>query len=248
MYVENPKTKGSGILCAIPQKTKCPIKCKDCFFQSGRSYLEPLADNLPNMPSPSMANAGGYVVRMNDGNDSNIEKQTVIDAAWDYNDVFYNTSINDLNFPGPVVLTINPSVITDTNFIMAKDPPKNLMFVRFRVNTWNVKLANDAILYYTTRKIPVVLTFMAYHSQESIPKGDRSFYPLQKRTSNEYYAISAGAWEIVMMRWRNNDLVFSCGKFGCVGHGASGCRYCGVCLREYHATKTRIFEGEMLET
>ena len=99
-----------------------------------------------------------------------------------------------------------------------------------------------------TRKIPVVLTFMAYHSQESIPKGDRSFYPLQKRTSNEYHAISAGAWEIVMMRWRNNDLVFSCGKFGCVGHGASGCRYCGVCLREYHATKTRIFEGEMLET
>ena len=35
-YVENPKTKGSGILCCIPQKGRCPNNCSDCFFQSGR--------------------------------------------------------------------------------------------------------------------------------------------------------------------------------------------------------------------
>jgi len=50
MYKENPKTKGSGIICCIPQTGICPQKCDDCFFQSGRSYLEPLVDNLPNMP------------------------------------------------------------------------------------------------------------------------------------------------------------------------------------------------------
>jgi hypothetical protein len=39
-YIENPKTKGSGIVCAIPQPGVCPIGCEDCFFQSGRSFLE----------------------------------------------------------------------------------------------------------------------------------------------------------------------------------------------------------------
>ncbi len=50
-YKENPKTKGSGIICCIPQTGLCLMKCKDCFFQSGRSYLEPLEENLPNMPT-----------------------------------------------------------------------------------------------------------------------------------------------------------------------------------------------------
>ena len=49
-YIENPKTKGSGIITCIPQEGICPMKCDDCFFQSGRSYLEPLDINLPNMP------------------------------------------------------------------------------------------------------------------------------------------------------------------------------------------------------
>ena len=48
-YKENPKTKGSGIICCIPQKGTCPNNCEDCFFQSGRSYLEPLSENLPRV-------------------------------------------------------------------------------------------------------------------------------------------------------------------------------------------------------
>lgn len=47
-YIENPKTKGSGIVCAIPQTGVCPIGCEDCFFQSDRSFLEPLDENLPS--------------------------------------------------------------------------------------------------------------------------------------------------------------------------------------------------------
>ena len=66
-YIENPKTKGSGIISCIPQKGICPNTCEDCFFQSGRSYLEPLDENLPNLPEE----VDYQIVRVNDGNDSN---------------------------------------------------------------------------------------------------------------------------------------------------------------------------------
>ena len=51
----NPKTKGSGIITCIPQTGRCPNGCEDCFFQSGRSYLEPLEENLPHVPPAEMA-------------------------------------------------------------------------------------------------------------------------------------------------------------------------------------------------
>jgi hypothetical protein len=74
-YIENPKFKGSGILACIPQTGKCPNNCTDCFFQSGRSYLEPLEQNLPNMPPIELAST--QVVRVNDGHDSNIDREKV---------------------------------------------------------------------------------------------------------------------------------------------------------------------------
>src|SRR5271169_3089128 len=107
MYRENPKNRGSGIIAAIPQADTCPMKCPDCFFQSGRSYLEPLAENLPNIPTQEMAE--GRVVRMNDGNDSNNHQDLVIQSAAGYKMKFYNTSIpRELyKFDAPVVLTVN---------------------------------------------------------------------------------------------------------------------------------------------
>jgi hypothetical protein len=74
-YIYNPKTKGSGIICCIPQTGTCPNKCEDCFFQSGRSYLEPLEQNLPNIPS--LEQVGNQVVRINDGNVSYIGNKAV---------------------------------------------------------------------------------------------------------------------------------------------------------------------------
>lgn len=76
MYIKNPKTAGSGIITCIPQTGTCPNQCEDCFFQSGRSYLEPLEENLPNMPPLEMAE--GRFVRVNDGNDSNVQRELVI--------------------------------------------------------------------------------------------------------------------------------------------------------------------------
>ncbi len=228
-YQENPKTKGSGIVCCIPQKGGCPNGCRDCFFQSGRSYLEPLDKNLPNMPS--FEEVGDRIVRVNDGNDSNNQKQLVIKATNGYRHRFFNTAIPDLDFPAPVVLTINPGDITDESFYKVA-PTNNLMFVRFRANVWNVHLAQQAVEFYTKKEVPVVMTFMAYHNESDIPEAYRRYYLLRIRTENEYYAINTASWRVYMSLWAENPYVYSCGKVeGEKGKG--GCARCGNCLREY---------------
>ncbi|GAG14067.1 unnamed protein product, partial [marine sediment metagenome] len=158
MYKENPKTKGSGIICAIPQIGTCPNNCEDCFFQSGRSYLEPLEDNLPNIPEQ----VDYQVVRVNDGNDSNVDYPTVEMKTQHYLHRFFNTAIPKIpSKTVPFVLTVNPGKQTDKSF-WHLSTAKNLMFVRFRANTWNIELQKECIEFYSRRDIPIVLTFMAY--------------------------------------------------------------------------------------
>ncbi len=237
-YIENPKTKGSGILTCIPQKGTCPNKCEDCFFQSGRSYLEPLDTNLPNMPS--VEQALNKVIRVNDGNDSNVNRKLVMESVAKYPMRFYNTAINkDLDlFDAPVVLTINPGKQTDKSWEKVDPTPHNLMFVRFRINTWNLSLADAAVDYYSNNEIPIILTFMAYYNL-SIPESHQPNYIYRKRTLNSYWAITTKAWEDIMSRYKYNKRVYSCGKIE--GElGVSGCRYCGNCLREYFATIERM--------
>jgi hypothetical protein len=231
MYIENPKTKGSGVICAIPQSGKCPVGCKDCFYQSGRSYLEPLETNLPNLPPIELTK--GKVVRFNDGNDSNNQRELVLEEAKKYEHVFFNTSMmTDLaGFERPVVLTVNPGNLTDVRFHTIFPVPKNLMFVRFRTNMWNLKLCDDAVDFYTSKGTPVVLTFMAYYT-EAIPEIYQKYYELKKRTLNEYQVMTQRAWDEVMYRYKDNVLVYSCGK----NAGVYSCARCGNCLREYFAT------------
>ena len=230
-YIENPKTKGSGILCAIPQRGKCPVGCKDCFFQSGRSFLEPLDENLPNVPS--VVQARGYVVRMNDGNDSNNERDLVIETASQYEHVFYNTSMAERlsEFDAPVVLTINPGEMTDRDFHRVDPAPDNLMFVRFRVNTWNLELCDAAVIHYTKLGIPVILTFMAYYT-EDIPSAYAHCYSFRKRTTNSYHVIDHKSWNQAVERYSLFPLVHTCGKDA----DTHTCKFCGNCLREYFAT------------
>lgn len=234
-YIENPKTKDSGILCCIPQTGTCPMKCSDCFFQSGRSFLEPLDENLPNMPKEEQAL--GLVVRVNDGNDSNNQRDLVIDKTEIYSDKFYNTSIpKDLEgFDAPVVLTINPAKMTDIRYHALPDPiPQNLMFVRIRTDMWNLNLVSEAVDYYTERDVPVVLTFMAYFN-DPVPVDYRKFYEFKKRTLNSYYVIKYEAWKKAMAMFETNPLVHSCS-----GPNNFKCKNCGTCIREYYVTKTRM--------
>lgn len=235
-YITNPKCKGSGIIACIPQKGICPVRCDDCFFQSGRSYLEPLSENLPNMAEPNDLR----VYRINDGNDSNIERDYVIKASAPYKMKFYNTSIpkNIEKFDAPVVLTINSGKKTDKDVVLLKLIPKNLMFVRVRTNTWNLYLVEKAVNYYSAHEIPVILTFMAYFTT-SIPEEYKNDYIFRKRTLNSYLAITSEAWERVFEPYRYNKWVYTCGM--AEGEkGTTSCRHCGNCLREYFTTLERM--------
>jgi hypothetical protein len=236
-YIENPKTKGSGVICCIPQKGVCPIGCADCFFQSGRSYLEPLEDNLPNMPNLKMAK--GRVVRVNDGNDSNNKPYLVLLATDSYVDKFYNTSVpeNLEEFDAPVVLTVNPAENTDCAAVLVDPIPSNLMFVRARVNTWNLGLIDTIVDYYSSKEVPIILTFMAYYTN-TIKSGHEADYTYRQRTLNSYWVITQEAWDRVMARYTGNKWVYSCGKDA----NAFACHRCGNCLREYYATKERLRE------
>jgi hypothetical protein len=230
-YIKNPKTDGSGILAAIPQKGTCPINCEDCFFQSGRSYLEPLEKNLPNLPSKKMSK--NRVVRINDGNDSNNNKEEVIKATKGYEMKFYNTSVPNFDFDAPVVFTINPSKKTNTSWYKLPVIPNNLMFVRIRVNTWNLgDVVVPATLYYSKLNVPVVLTFMAYYELE-IPEEHKSYYEFKKRTLNSYYVLNNSKVEEIMNIFVNNKYVYRCCEKG-------NCERCGNCIREYFVTMERL--------
>jgi len=234
-YIENPKTKGSGIFCVIPQKEKCPAGCKDCFFQSGRSYLEPLEENLPNIPEVKE----GVVYRINDGNDSSIDIDDVLEVSAKYPMKFYNTSFLTVidSFDAPVVLTINPDEMTDKSF--HKCESNNLMFVRFRCNTWNFRsLGTRAIMWYVEREVPVVLTFMAYHSRDNIPEMHREKYIRAKRTINDYWVIRNREWKLIM----DNCRAMSFGKYiySCGTSDVHECKFCGNCLQHYFRKITEM--------
>lgn len=234
-YIENPKTKGSGIICGIPQQGFCPVGCPDCFFQGGRSYLEPFEKNLPNMPT--MEEATGKVVRVNDGNDSNNQRDLVMSTTARYPQKFYNTSIpKDLEeFGDPVVLSVNPGGMTDRHAHLVDPIPRNLMFVRVRTNTWNLELVDRVVGHYSPGKIPIILTFMAYYT-ESIPDGHKEYYSYRKRTMNSYWVITQEAWNMVVNRYTSNSLVYTCGKDA----NTFACYRCGNCIREYFATMERM--------
>jgi hypothetical protein len=231
VYISNPKTAGSGIICAIPQKGKCPHNCADCFFQSGRGYLEPLEDNLPNIPFFLTQN---QVLRVNDGNDSNHQRTNVIESTDAFvGRRFFNTSVPK-PFDEPWVLTANPGKMTNTSFHQPHEISdiSQLMFVRFRINASdaNLELAYQCCKKYTELDVPVVLTFMAYFN-EPIPEGVEDCYEERKRTLNSYHVIRYEEWEEIMT-WARED-------FGRLVHSCSGpdnfkCKHCGTCLREFY--------------
>jgi len=233
-YIENPKTVGSGIICAIPQTGHCPNNCEDCFFQSGRSYLEPLEDNLPNMPT--LEQSKGKVVRVNDGNDSNVDRELVVTSTAGYPMKFYNTSIpRDLEgFDAPVVLTVNPGRMTDDWFYALSPVPHNIMFLRFRVNAWNTSLLEKAILYYSFWHVPVVMTFMDYFVTPLL-EGFEDCYSWQKHVLNSYWMLKPEVRVSLVNRYEQAGAVYACGK-----GESSFCRDCGNCLREYFATTERL--------
>jgi len=229
-YRENPKTKGSEIICCIPQSGKCPIGCRGCFFNSAGSYLDPVSENLPNMPT--LREVGRRIVRVNDGHDSNYQYRKVIDETKQYPRKFYNTSIPHLYFPAPVVLTINPGGDTDRKWEKIEDPPKNLMAVRFRANLWNVPMLREAIDHYGSRKVPILITVMTYGDVSDINESFESFYDYKKHVLNSYYCLSRVGldllWGCVVPDPPLSDYVDLCGNAELWGekYSCADCRNC----------------------
>ena len=241
--MNNPKLIGSGLVDCVPQTGKCPHNCDSCFYNLGfyRSIDEPLI--------PSIEESNDKIVRMNSGHDSALQKDLVLETSSKYKDVFFNTSTTDLNFPGPVVMTANPARLTDKSFHKIKNIPKNLMFVRARVNLWNTDVVRDIIEYYQS-KVPVVLTYMRYYDQESIPDGTfyfdcgeakyKDLYTLKKHILRDYYSLSSDDTRNDFNRYITEYLICSNNIYKCGSHWSSLCFSCGNCIREYYNTKERM--------
>jgi len=229
------------MLTCIPQADLCPMRCPDCFFQSGRSYLEPLSQNLPNVPPLAQVLRRPTPVRVNDGHDSSFSWREVQQTCRSFPMKFYNTSCpGGLDkYDAPFVLTVNPGPHTNHEPWLLRDIPSNLMFVRVRTSTWNIADIVDVVVkHYTDREIPVVLTFLAYYTGK-IPEHHQGNYIERKRTLNTYQAITTAAWRRVMALYEDNPWVHSCGKIE-GEKGSTLCRHCGNCLREYFATLERM--------
>ena len=63
------------------------------------------------------------------------------------------------------------------------------MFVRIRVNTWNLSMVDKAIDYYTKREVPIVLTFMRYYKEIEF-KDNPTYKPQDKNHFNKVSIIS----------------------------------------------------------
>lgn len=168
MIKRNPKQKGSNLWDCKPQIGLCPNNCNQCFYNRPGAFYLPIDE--PIIPDPD--EVGDGIVRMNCGHDSNIGRSKVVKTAQRYKYYFFNTSIPEFDFPGPVVFTANPR---EEDFCwMPEDIAfdfRQLMFVRLRVSASNLPLIRVAVKKWALEwHIPVVLTFMAYYEEDVVKK------------------------------------------------------------------------------
>lgn len=216
----NPKQEGSRVCDCIPVPGKCPNDCPDCFYNRPGAFYAPLDQPV----FPSLEYAKDKVVRINSGGDSNIQRDKVIARTNQYNHRFFNTSIPNLDFPAPVVLTINPKNFTD--WFYAVSEIRNLMFVRVKITSWNGGLLDDVVWHYTNLNVPVVLTDMRFYTESLVLKlGD---YEFRKHIKNPYWAMKHDVWQEIWTRYTINPLVLSCGS-----PRSPYCRDCENCWELY---------------
>jgi len=239
MTKRNPKQEGTDFFDCIPQTGTCPMNCNQCFFNRPGAYYVPL-DQMPLIPTPG--EVGDGLVRMNCGNDSNNQRELVIETAQQFKRFFFNTSVSRFDFPGPVVLTANPR--EEQPAVLVDPIPDNLMFVRLRTSGTNLPLVDEAVDYYTDRQVPIAITFMAYYTEA--PKVDEAEvglpadegYRWKVRHINPYHCATPAFMRTVLSRYADNRLVSMCGSI------ESGyCRDCRNCETYYVQTMKRL-QGE----
>jgi len=243
MTKRNPKLEGTNIVDCIPQAGKCPHNCTECFFnRKGAFYTE-----VPSIPTPE--EVGDGIVRMNTGNDSNNQRDLVIETAKQYKRFFFNTSVPNYDFPGPFVLTANPkeeelAVMPIWHNQHWYSPANNLMFVRLRVSATNLLHVDRAVTAWTEAQVPVVLTYMAYYTERPAVPLDVAAavsgpcYEWKVRHINSYWCPTKNFMRWVMDRYRNNRLVSMCSSLN-----SAYCRDCLNCQTYYIQTVKRL-KGE----
>jgi len=234
---QNPKLFGSKIIDAIPQTGHCPNRCTGCFYNNG------FYRTLDKPQVPTVEEVGDRLVRVNSGHDSNIQKGLVLETTEKYKKKFYNTSIANYDFPAPVVYTANGRRDDEWiesrkwNKVEAVEFLKNVMAVRFRVNTWNLKECDGCVDYYNQMDIPVLLTFMRYPLYEQVREIEN--YEFHKHIINSYYCIKEEAFSKIVARYADNKLVQVCGKT----YGNSYCKNCMNCVENYERAMAKKKEG-----
>lgn len=228
---ENPKLKGSNIVDCIPQTGECPYGCSECFYNGGRFYrtLE-----QPLIPDPT--EVGSRIVRMNCGNDSNNRRDLVLATASKYTRVFFNTSYLRLDFPGPVVLTVNPQYGKDP--VLVDPVPSNLMFVRVRVGLWEDDVVRRVAEHYQPRGVPVVVTFMRYYDREKILPGWQLDYEWRRYLQNDYFLPKTVGFHTGLLSFM--EKFKGTGVRMCGRPWSSLCVDCGQCEEFYWAARRRM--------
>ena len=249
MYKKNPKLEGSNLIDCKPQIGPCDRNCNQCFYNRDKKLYP---ENIP-----SKHKAKGKIVRMNSMHDSNAKKMYVIHHAKDYKDAFFNTSVANFDFPGPVVYTANPheELPVDLHFLNSKFV-KNLMFIRLRVSSTNfshVLRASYEIIMRT--KVPIVLTFMSYYTEDKsgtyitdvkTPRIESKriiCYTWKKHIKNNYWCPTRGFKRYILNKLRESfpsvqHRITMCGTLD-----SNYCRDCRNCEAYYWLTK-RIIIGD----
>ncbi len=251
MSKRNPKQEGSNLYDCRVQIGLCPNGCNQCFYNRLGAYYENIEKpHKPQIMPEGSFDKGHGIVRMNCGHDSNIEREKVIEAAKHYNNVFFNTSIPNFNFPGPVVFTANSNEEDPAALIDAQDI-HNLMFIRLRVSATNLEFIRRAVEHFTTEPIPVVLTFMAYYNMEPpgctpayqepdlFMWGTTPGYIWKKRHINSYWCPTPAFMRRTLkdIQKIGGRLVTMCGT-----PDSPWCRDCRNCETYYWQTKKYLDE------
>ena len=237
MKKRNPKQVGSMLYDCVPQHGPCPNACNQCYYNECF-----YAGHEPLIPEPR--DVAGGIVRMNSGHDSNLEKPLVLETAKLYKDVFFNTSIPKLNFPGPVVLTANPDEETDDYILPSSGQYSNLMFIRLRLSATNVDTMLNVARIWTEVGVPVVLTLMRYRTLDDIPQGYYTSYENVLHIEHNWWVPTLDFWLTVTSRsdFQINRLIQTCGSYE-----SSMCCDCGLCECYYRITKKRLLENGYYE-
>lgn len=232
----NPKQAGTNLFDCIPQQGPCLNSCSQCYYNHN-FYLP-----IDRGHFPTLEEVRDGIVRINSGNDSNIERERVILSTKRYPKRFFNTSIPEFDFPDPVVFTANPNEEVGVWFPGYFECKSfiNLMFVRLRTSSTNLPIVAQAAKQWGDAGVPVLLTFMRYYDEHVFAKQDKKQYVQRTHIKNSYWCPTASFMQYALKFVREfNSKIEMCGTFV-----SNFCKDCLNCEKYYYLAKKRLKNNE----